>query len=149
VSEPADLQVLERGSRLRLALRNDPAVLEPARLAVLDFLAPLSLTAKVVYAIELVLEETLMNVVWHAYADHAPHTAQLTVSLEADAVVMVFEDEGIAFDPTQAPEAAAPTSLRDAQPGGLGLKLVRRMARSVGYQRLDGRNRLTITLAHS
>jgi anti-sigma regulatory factor (Ser/Thr protein kinase) len=40
-----------------------------------------------------------------------------------------------------------PTPLDDAVPGGLGLLLVRKCARSVTYQRVDGNNRLTVRVA--
>ena len=74
------------GPALRLQLASDRTALEPARLAVLDFLAPFSPSARTVYAIELVLEEVLTNEIKYAFDDHAEHPIDLTVRLEPDAL---------------------------------------------------------------
>lgn len=132
---------------LRLHLANERAALEPARLAVLAFLAPFSPSPRTVYAIELVLEEVLTNEIKYAFDDHAEHPIELTVRLEPDAVVLRFEDGGVAFDPLQASAPQAPTSVDDAPVGGLGLVLVRSFATSASYERRDGRNCLTIGVA--
>jgi anti-sigma regulatory factor (Ser/Thr protein kinase) len=135
------------GPALRLQLANDRSALEPARLAVLAFLAPFSPSARAVYAIELVLEEVLTNEIKYAFDDRAEHSIELTVGLEPEAVVLHFEDGGVAFDPLQASAPPAPTTLDDAPVGGLGLVLVRSFATSATYERRDGRNCLTIAVA--
>ncbi len=134
-------------SELRLCLVNQPAALEPARQAMLAFLVPAALSSTVVYQLELVLEETFMNLLWHAYTDGAEHHIDVTVQLQPDDVVLRFEDDGVAFDPTQAAEPERPASLLEAPTGGRGLALVRRAAHSVGYERCEGRNRLRIAVA--
>ena len=67
------------GAELRLTVHNDRAALEPARLAVLGFLAPAVLPPHVLFHIELILEETLMNAIWHAFDDGKAHAIELTV----------------------------------------------------------------------
>jgi anti-sigma regulatory factor (Ser/Thr protein kinase) len=132
---------------LRLHVPAERHALEPARLAVLHFLEPWALDARALFNIELVLEETLLNASLHAFDGPGPHNVDLRVQVQPDAVVLQFEDEGRPFDPLQAAEPRRPASLADAQPGGLGLMLVRRLARAVEYRRIDGRNLLTITVA--
>lgn len=131
---------------LRLSLPTRLDALEPARLALLDYLAPLALSAKVLFKLELVLEETLMNATLHAFQDAGPHQIELTVWHQGEAIYLRFEDDGVAFDPRQAAEPLVPRSISEAAPGGLGLMLVRKQARAVDYARIDGRNVLTITL---
>ena len=132
---------------LRLTLANRLDALEPARQAMAAYLAPAELSPKVVFKLELVVEETFMNLLWHAFQDDAEHNVELTVQLRPDEVVLSFEDDGIAFDPTQAAEPARPASIDDAPVGGRGLALVRRAARSVVYVRAGGRNRLQVLIA--
>lgn len=132
---------------LALRVPAERQALEPARLAVLHFLEPWALDARALFKVELVLEETLLNASLHAFDGPGPHAVALRVQVQPDAVLLEFEDEGRAFDPLQAAEPARPASIADAQPGGLGLMLVRRLARSVDYRRLDGRNLLRITVA--
>jgi serine/threonine-protein kinase RsbW len=131
---------------MRLTLANRLDALEPARQAVEAFLAPAALSPQVVYKLELVLEEVFMNLLWHAFKDGAEHRIELTVDLLPEAVVLQFEDDGVAFDPTQATEPALPASLAEAPIGGRGLMLVRRAAQSLAYQRHEGRNRLCVAL---
>jgi len=61
---------------------------------------------------------------------------------------MRFSDDGQAFDPTTeiaAPDLDVPVS--EQKPGGLGMFMVRKMSRSVAYERTgDGRNVLTVVL---
>lgn len=132
---------------LQLCVPAERGALEPARLAVLRFLQPWALGARALFNVELVLEETLVNASLHAFDGPGPHAVALRVQVQPDAVLLRFEDGGRAFDPLQAARRAPPASIADAQPGGLGLMLVRRLARSVEYRRLDGRNVLTIAVA--
>lgn len=131
---------------LRLSLPNRLDSLEFARLALHDYLAPLALSAKVWFKLELVLEETLMNISLHAFSDADPHQIGLQVGYDGQALYLRFEDDGLPFDPSLAAAPVLPTSIAEASPGGLGLMLVRKQARAVDYARVDGRNQLTITL---
>ena len=57
---------------------------------------------------------------------------------------LVFEDEGVPFDPTaHAPPPAAGT-IAEAEIGGLGLPLVRAFVRAMHYRRQGNTNRLTL-----
>lgn len=138
---------------LRLQLANDLGALEPARLAVLEFLLPHAPSARALYAVELVLEEVLSNQVKYAFSrgdgrspDAAPLIA-LSAWTETGSVMLQFEDNGAAFDPLQAASPLPPASIDVAPVGGLGVMLVRKFASSMTYQRLEGRNCLTIGVA--
>ena len=137
--------MFDEALRLRLANRLD--ALEPARQAVEAFLARAELSPQVIYRLELVLEETFMNLLWHAFKDGAEHTIELTVQRAADEVVLAFSDDGMPFDPTLAADPPRPASLADVSVGGRGLALVRRAAKRIEYQRSDNRNHLHIAVA--
>jgi sigma-B regulation protein RsbU (phosphoserine phosphatase) len=132
---------------LRLDLASERQALEPARLAVHAFLQPHALSDATVFDVELVLEETLMNVVWHAYGGRPGQRIGLCVRLGADQVVIEIDDDGIAFDPLAARRPALPASISDARPGGLGLLLLRERAAAVDYRREGGRNHLRVAVA--
>ena len=131
---------------LRLQVEPDLSALEPTRLAVLAFLAPHALSAQALYAVELVLEEVLTNQIKYAFAGRTTSAVALSVDVARGDVVIGFADDGLAFDPLQAAEPVWPSSLQQAQVGGLGLMLVQRLAKSAAYERVDERNRLTITI---
>ena len=132
--------------RLVLALTSERAALEPARLAVHEFLLPLALSEQTLFNVELVLEETLMNVVWHAYGDVSGQRIGVLVQADPGQIVIEVDDDGIAFNPLQAANPARPASISEARPGGLGLVLVRQLAATLAYQRQDGRNCLRVSV---
>lgn len=132
---------------LRLTLVNRLDALEPARLALEAYLAPAGLSPQAVFKLELVLEETFMNLLWHAFKDGAEHVVELTAQRRAGEVVLGFVDDGVPFDPTAAAEPARPTSMAEATVGGRGLALVRRAATRIDYRRSGGRNYLDIAIA--
>lgn len=128
---------------LRLSLANELAEVERARQQVGELLAPHGLGRRTSYAVELVLEELLVNVISHAFPDNDPHEIGLSVSVDSREVVITVDDDGIPFDPRQAPEPPVPATLEQATPGGLGIKLLRRYCSRIGYTRSEGRNRVT------
>ena len=95
---------------------------------------------------ELVFEEVVANIINHGA--EPPRVLDVHVILEAraDALVLTFDDDGVAFDPRNRP-APAPLRLDEDRIGGFGLVLVRHAAQSLEYERTAaGRNRLTIVL---
>ena len=143
----------EPGTRLALSLPARIDILEPCRRAVRDFLAPHGVGPQATYKIELVLEETLVNIISYAYAEPRGHTIDLSVEVEPAQVVIVFEDDGVEFDP-RAPQhlgaaPAAAVTIDSAPIGGRGLLLVRKAARLLDYRRAAGRNRLTVSVARN
>jgi anti-sigma regulatory factor (Ser/Thr protein kinase) len=130
---------------LHLRLNGVREAVEPARLAVLKFLEPAALPARVVYRIELVLEELLLNVALHGGPAPAEgHIVDLTVSLEEERVLVCMSAEGLPFDPRPAAAGVPAPSLENATPGGLGLMLVRRATVALDYERRDDRNVLRL-----
>jgi serine/threonine-protein kinase RsbW len=132
---------------LRLRVPNSRAELEPARLAVAEFLGTQTTDAKATYVVELALEETLMNVIWHGFTDEDVHFIDLTVTRLPNSIELCFEDDGRPFDPTVQTFPNLPTNLEQARPGGFGLLLVRKLAKTVRYQRFANRNQLVIGVA--
>ncbi len=134
---------------LRLRVPGERAALERTRLQVLDFLADEGLPAAAVYRLELVLEEVLMNQLWHADAGRPGGHTDLMLQTGPGHLLLRFEDEGPAFDPTRAAQPALPTSIDEATPGGLGLLLTRKAVSAWSYERNSGRNCFTVQLARS
>lgn len=95
------------------------------------------------YALRLVVEELLSNVAKYA---GARGDVELRVEADRDAFVVVVCDDGTPFDPTAAPPPADHTSLATAPVGGLGLQMVRSVARAFTYRRTAGRNEVAVTV---
>ena len=131
-------------SHMHLTLTARREALVPAHAALRAFLSQHDLKEERFFQIELVTEEVLMNIVWHATS--AGETAEMTLDafFEARTLVLEFGDSGPPFDPTQAPAVQLPTDLDNASPGGLGRVLVKKFAGALAYRREDGRNLLTV-----
>ena len=104
-----------------------------------------SLTPDVVFNVNLVLEEAIVNVINYAYPKEKHESIHLSAQLHEDSIVFVLTDTGMQFDPTKAPEADITLSLEDRPIGGLGIFLIRQIMNEVSYERIDGKNVLTLS----
>ena len=103
-----------------------------------------SLTPDVVFNLNLVIEEAVVNVINYAYPKEEHQSIYLSANLHEDSIVFVLTDTGKEFDPTQAPEADITLSAEERPIGGLGIFLIRQIMNEVKYQRIDGKNVLTL-----
>jgi anti-anti-sigma factor len=96
--------------------------------------------------IELAVEESLVNIVAYAYPQH---TGEVDVRGEPDGRNLVFTilDHGIAFDPMSVSVSAASEDPARQSLGGVGVRLIRRLADHLAYRREGGANVLTLTFA--
>lgn len=112
--------------------------------------AQYSLPAETQFAIQLCLEEALSNIVRHGYRNQASHS--ITVACAPSGVAelaFTIEDCAPHFDPFAAAQAAAPASIQDLQPGGQGIRLMRKFASRLEWQPLPHGNRLTLAFPTS
>lgn len=95
-------------------------------------------------AIHVVLDEILSNSIRHGLAGAASHAIAVTLELAEGKIVIEVEDDGIAYDPTQAPAPVLAGTLEERTEGGLGVTFVRALTDTIEYHRIDGRNRLVL-----
>lgn len=134
---------------LRLLVPNRRDAVEPSRQELHRYLEPLALSERVLFRLDLVLEEVLMNAVNHAFGDDCEHLVEVIVDVVGPYIELRFEDEGRPFDPTTAPVRERARSIEEAVPGGLGLPLLRQMSSSMSYERVGTRNRLRVGVART
>jgi serine/threonine-protein kinase RsbW len=104
----------------------------------------LNLSKTQLNGMQVALEEVVMNVAMHGVAQLGCGEVTVRFGRAPDAVVLVVEDDGQAFDPVAAAPRKRPESLREAEVGGLGLTLLRHYCRDIHYERAGDRNRLTM-----
>ncbi len=136
-------------SAVEVALPLHAASAQGACAWVMDFLGDHPLDARVRFNIELVIEEVVLNIVRHAFDDPADQHFTLTASLDGPLLRLRFVDVGRPFDPTTASVRQLAGDLESAEPGGLGLPLLRRRADSMQYKRLGDANVLTVAIGLS
>jgi serine/threonine-protein kinase RsbW len=100
------------------------------------------------YNAEVVFEEIVMNICRYGWDGPAPPDVEVGVEIVTDAIVLVFSDNGIPFNPCEYPEPEFFSAVMSAKVGGLGISLVRKASTGMTYERTPkGENRLTVTVA--
>ena len=97
------------------------------------FLEPRGLQSKLIYAVNLILEEILINIVKYGYDDENSHEIEVKIGVE--------EGE---FNPLTIPGPDRSKSVMDRLEEGLGLQFVRHMRNAMEYRREDNKNILRI-----
>lgn len=132
---------------LTLTLKNDPS--EIGRLVdLLEAFGPQAgLTDDATFKLTLALDEIVANVVRHGFDDDREHRIEVKVTVDDRTVTASVEDDGVEFDPREAPVPDLDLPIEMRKPGGLGMHLVKATMDSVDYRRQDGRNILTVVFA--
>jgi serine/threonine-protein kinase RsbW len=110
------------------------------------FCAENSLPASTTFKVRLVLEELVLNLIDHAVGS-ATNRIKVAIDLEPGHVVLVLEDDSAAFDPRSVPAFDRAKPLEERGPRGVGIQLVKSVAKSVAYERVGECNRLHVVLA--
>ena len=103
-----------------------------------------SLSPEVIFNLNLILEEAVANIINYAYPKEKKEKIYLSARLQEGSIVLVLTDTGKEFDPTMAPEADVTLSADERQIGGLGIFLIRQIMNEVKYERIEGKNILTL-----
>ena len=104
-----------------------------------DFSIPL----RTGYSLKVVADEIFSNIVYYSGAE----TAEILCRNDADKITLIFEDNGRSYNPLEAEEPDITAGIEDRKIGGLGLFMVKKMAESVHYEYVAGRNRMTVILS--
>lgn len=94
---------------------------------------------KIIYQVNLVLEELLANICRYAYSPNKGYI-DLSYELNADSLRIVIKDKGRAFNPLEEKDPDLTASSKDRPIGGLGIYLTKKMVDSIKYQRIDDAN---------
>lgn len=117
-------------------------------LAEFDHLSPSTRWGEqLAYSLRLTLEELIVNAVNHGGQTAPDRWVAVSIAECAESLIVVVEDPGRRFDPTERPSPDTDANLNDREPGGLGIMLIKKLANSLHYQRIDGVNRTTAVLS--
>jgi sigma-B regulation protein RsbU (phosphoserine phosphatase) len=100
-------------------------------------------SAKTCQQIAVVSEEIVVNIINYAYPEK-PGDVTLRAGRAGEAVVLQFEDSGPPFNPLEWPDPDTNAAIEDRKVGGLGIYMVKKMTGQTRYERIDGKNLLTI-----
>ena len=136
-------------ARLHLKLAARPEELQRISAALEEFGEREDWPPKLLFRVNLVLEELGLNVMTHGQEAGASEL-ELIVTSAADSITIEIVDDGPRFDPLQDAPLPDPEASLDERPiGGLGIHLVRTMMDEVIYRYEGGKNRLTLVTGTS
>ena len=122
------------------------ATFENVRLAIekaMSTLRPLDLSVEDASSVEIVLAETLNNVVEHAYPPEHPGDVKLVLRHGRAGLLIEIRDRGCPMPKGRTPDGEHPaeTAPKNSTPeGGYGWFLIKQLARDMVYDRENGEN---------
>ena len=105
----------------------------------------LKLSMEMVMNLKLVMEEMVSNVIFYAYPEGTDADIELFAESDDKELTFVLSDQGQAFDPTMKEDSDVSINPAEREIGGLGIFIVKNIMNQVSYQRLEGKNLLTMT----
>ena len=121
-----------------IVINNQIEELERLAIFVEEVADELGLDPETTMNLNLALEEVVSNVILYAYPREMGEKITIMAQKENNSLVFTITDKGKEFDPTKVEDADVTLSAEDREIGGLGIYI------EVTYQRLDGKNILTL-----
>ena len=128
----------------KLVIKNDISEINKLAVFIEELSEELVLTPELTFNLNLVLEEAVSNVIYYAYGEEKQKEISLMAKMSENNLIFVLTDSGKEFDPTKVPDADITLSAEEREIGGLGIFLIRQIMNIVEYQRIDGKNVLTM-----
>ena len=127
-----------------IVINNQIEELERLAIFVEEVADELGLDPETTMNLNLALEEVVSNVILYAYPREMGEKITIMAQKENNSLVFTITDKGKEFDPTKVDDADVTLSAEDREIGGLGIYIVKNIMNEVTYQRLDGKNILTL-----
>ena len=131
--------------RKELTLRNQVGELERVNQFIEEIGDELGLDMELKMNLNLVMEEMVSNVIFYAYPEGTQAGIELVAESDGKELTFVLSDQGKEFDPTMKEDADPNVNPVDREIGGMGIYIVKNIMNEVTYQRLQGKNLLTMT----
>ena len=123
---------------------SDRAELEKLEGFTADFAAKAGLSDKDLFALQIVVEELVTNVIDYGGVPAGEHAVHVELSAEAGQLLIRLADRGKEYNPLlrEDPDVTLPAEQRPI--GGLGVHFCKKLTDAQEYERRDGCNVLTL-----
>jgi len=128
-----------------LTLKNQVGELERVNQFIEEIGEELGLDMELQMNLNLVIEEMVSNVIFYAYPEGKVADIELLAECNGKKLTFLLSDQGKEFDPTAREDADPDVNPVDREIGGMGIFIVKNIMNEVTYQRLEGKNLLTMT----
>ena len=131
--------------RKEIRIKNQISELEHVAQFIEEIGEELGLSMELQMNLNLVMEEMVSNVIFYAYPQEVDAEIELVAKSDGKELTFVLTDQGREFDPTAKEDADPNVNPAEREIGGMGIFIVKNIMNQVTYQRLDGKNLLTMT----
>ena len=127
-----------------IKIKNQVGELERVNQFVEEIGEELGLDMELQMNLNLVMEEMVSNVIFYAYPAEQEEEIELVAESNGKELTFVLSDKGKEFDPTMKEDADPNVNPMERDIGGMGIYIVKNIMNQVTYQRLEGKNLLTM-----
>lgn len=127
-----------------IKIKNEVGELERVNQFVEEIGEELGLDMELQMNLNLVMEEMVSNVIFYAYPEGKEEEIELVAESNGKELTFVLSDKGKEFDPTMKEDANPDINPMERDIGGMGIYIVKNIMNQVTYQRLEGKNLLTM-----
>ena len=131
--------------RKEICIKNKISELEKVAQFVEEIGEELGLSMELQMNLNLVMEEMVTNVIFYAYPQDEEADIELLAKSDGKELTFVLSDQGKEFDPTAKEDNDLSVNPAERELGGMGIFIVKNIMNKVTYQRLEGKNLLTMT----
>ena len=101
-------------------------------------------TDKILYDIQLAVDEACTNIITHGYAGMDPGSIILDLELDSDKITISLTDFGHAFEPDNAPIPDVDAPIEERELGGFGLFFIQQSVDEMKYHTSEDGNTMTL-----
>jgi len=131
--------------QLKITLPANNEALNLVKKSIENFADKNNLTPKTLFNLNLIIEEIVVNICSYAYTENRDGTFTMEISLQDNEINLTFIDNGIPFNPTEKDVSFA-DNISNADIGGMGIHIVKKLSKSLEYRYENNRNILKIIL---
>ena len=131
--------------RKEICIKNKISELEKIAQFIEEICGELGLSMELQMNLNLVMEEMVTNVIFYAYPQDEEADIELLAKSDGKELTFVLSDQGKEYDPTAKEDSDMSVNPAERELGGMGIFIVKNIMNKVTYQRLEGKNLLTMT----
>lgn len=124
----------------KAAMRNNLTEMKHMITDLNRFLRSHRIPGKLLYEVNLVIEEPLSNIIKYGNKMDVPISIHVEVTIGKEDISILLTDDGRPFNPIAVPHLDIRKPAIERPPGGLGMHLVRNIMNSMWYERKEGKN---------
>lgn len=111
-----------------------------------DLIPQYGFSDKLLFQADLVLTETITNIIDHAFPDSQTHDISVALRCETPSLFIKIIDQGVPFNPLEDHQVHVSDTLDEAGLGGLGIHLIKSYAHDCAYVRENDSNIFSLRL---